>query len=131
VAAGTLGKRIFVSHADGFALSTVRGVTYPACTTDGGSTWRTCGPALHVPAAQAPNVVEQPGAEGREYFAYQGGMVVDVSTNMSKWYRADFPGQPLAVSANSRGELFAFVVAGASAPTEWRSTDGGKQWTKG
>src|SRR5215469_3315389 len=50
-----VGPRTFVNgHGDGFALANTQQAQYPAATTDGGHTWKTDGPALHVDALQAP-----------------------------------------------------------------------------
>ena len=48
--------RVFANRLIGFALTDIPprgGGTYPVATSDGGRTWRTDGPVLHVPAAQA------------------------------------------------------------------------------
>lgn len=132
VNASGLGNRVYVSHSNGFALWTYAGVTYPACTANGGRKWTVCGPHLHVPAANAPNVVTQVGAKRGEYFAFggpNGAESIVVSTNHKTWYRAYMPGVPYAVAAAENGQLFAFVAAGRSV-TEWTSSNGGKSWKK-
>ena len=62
VRASTLGQRHFTSATHGFALAFASTAQYPAATTDGGKTWRTNGPALHINAAQAPLAVTIIGA---------------------------------------------------------------------
>src|ERR1700756_1487166 len=48
----TIGIRVFPTPGIGYALASLPEAQYPARTTDGGRTWRTAGPALHVNAAQ-------------------------------------------------------------------------------
>lgn len=125
-----LSDRVFVNQSHGFSLWTGSGVTYPACTSDGGKAWVVCGPHMHVPAMNAPNVVTQVGAQGDQYFAYggpAGAESIVVSTNEKTWYRAYLPGVPYAVTAASNGNLFAFVVTGKSV-TEWTSSNAGRTW---
>src|SRR5246500_961907 len=59
------GQRVFVDATHGFALVDTGQAQYPAASTDGGKTWKTDGPALHLNAAQAPLAVTQIGAAGR------------------------------------------------------------------
>src|ERR1700733_8642338 len=61
VPAGNLSQRVFVSSKVGFALGAVGEAQYPAETTNGGASWKTFGPALHVNAAQAPLSVTEVG----------------------------------------------------------------------
>jgi hypothetical protein len=62
--------RVFANPQDGFAVPDLRqkGLagpgTYPVVTSDGGRTWRTAGPVRHIPAAQGPIAVGQPGMVG-------------------------------------------------------------------
>src|SRR5437764_6497034 len=65
VSSATLGQRVFTDALNGFALANTGGAQYPAATSDGGVTWRTDGPALHVNAAQAPLAVTNIGAASR------------------------------------------------------------------
>jgi len=60
------GARVFANPRDGFAIGTLpRDLdTYPLATFDGGKTWRTAGPVLHVPAAEGPVAVAQAGMIG-------------------------------------------------------------------
>ena len=131
VSSSVLGVRVFVNGKDGVALNTglsLKGVTYPVATVNGGKTWRIDGPELHVPAANGPDVVTQVGAGGSAtYFAYggpAGANPVDVSADAGKyWYRAYLEGQVSAV-VYSYGTLFAFT----NAPDPYVSSDGGKVW---
>lgn len=133
VSSPSLGIRVFVNEKNGFALNAGRsldGVTYPIATVNGGKTWRIDGPALHIPAANAADVVTQVGAASpATYFAYggpAGGGTVDVSADGGKhWYRAYLGGVVGAVvyRADNR-ELFAFT----GAPGAYYSKDGGQVW---
>ena len=51
------GQRVFTDAKHGFALASVGSADYPVATADGGKTWKTDGPALHLDAAQAPLAV--------------------------------------------------------------------------
>jgi hypothetical protein len=124
--------RVFVNTRDGVSMATGRslgGVTYPVATTNGGKTWDIDGPELHVPAANAPNVVTQVGACGpATYFIFGGllgGNSVSVTTDAGKqWYRAYLGGAVLAVVATSSEHLYAFV----GQPGVYYSDDGGRVW---
>jgi hypothetical protein len=100
-----LGVRIFANPQNGFALGAPRrdfGATYPIATVDGGKTWRTAGPVLHIPAAQAAVDVTEPGMYGpRVWFAWGPGIsVVDVTPDAGKhWWQAALPGMVLTVYA--------------------------------
>jgi hypothetical protein len=114
VSPARLGVRVFPNATHGFALALVRNVTYPAATTNGGHTWRIDGPALHLPAAQAPLVVTQVGATNpNTYFAWggpEGGNVVDVTPDGGKhWWQAFLGGSLLSVVATSNHRLIATV----------------------
>lgn len=134
-----LGNRMFVNTNQGFALANTRGTTYPAATVNGGKTWRIDGPAFHVSAANAPNVVTQIGAASPStYFAYggpSGAESVVVSTNAGKqWWRAYMPGVALAVvygpvAGTGKAGLLAFVESGPSELWLYASTDGGRRWS--
>src|ERR1700761_7048788 len=93
------GNRVFINATDGFALVDTGQAQYPAATTDGGKTWKTDGPALHLNAAQAPLAGVDIGATGpRTIFAYGTGQAVDVTGDGGKhWYRALFQGTAMAV----------------------------------
>ncbi len=101
---------------------------------DGGKTWKTNGPALHLNAAQAPLAVVDIGAGGtKKIFAWGTGQVIDATPNGGKqWYRAMFNGLPVAVVKNPQGHLVAFVdgetSGSSSVATQYVSKDGGKTW---
>jgi hypothetical protein len=136
VKSSQLGQRVFVDAKHGFALAAGAQAQYPAATTDGGRTWRTDGPALHVDAAQAPLAVLSVGAANRRTdFFYGGAQAVDVTSDGGRqWWRALFDGLSMAVVVNAEGHLVAFVDAssdatGATGPTwQYVSTDGGRTW---
>jgi hypothetical protein len=125
-------KRVFLDSQHGFALAGVGQAQYPAATGNGGRTWRTSGPALHINAAQAPLAVSEVGALSRRvYFAAGGGEVVDATPDGGKhWYQTLFPGGVLgAIPAN--GKLLAVVADNATSPANtwvYGSGDGGKTW---
>ena len=130
------GLRVFTDAKHGFALADIGSAQYPAATVDGGRTWKTDGPALHVNAAQAPLAVVDIGAAGRKtVFAWGTGQVIDATRDGGKhWYRAVFQGLPVAVTRNSRGHLVAFVDRSTggegSRGVTWQyvSKDGGRSW---
>jgi hypothetical protein len=139
VTSRALGTRVFTSDTNGFALANVQDVTYPAATSDGGKTWRTNGPELHLPAAQAPLVVTMAGAaKPKTDFAWGGpggGNAIDVTTDGGKtWWQSLPEGIPLSVSAAPRHRLIAVVQASASPSgttvVNWVyvSKDGGRHW---
>jgi hypothetical protein len=132
-AARLMTPRVFLTANRGFALATVKGVTYPAVTKNGGRTWRTNGPSLHLPAAQAPLVVTSAGAAGKKtYFAFGGGQAVDSTIDGgAHWYRAILGDVVLACVA-SGDHLLAFAQMAATGNTAqtlvYVSTDGGREW---
>jgi hypothetical protein len=106
------GQRLFIGAKRGFALASVGDADYPVATTNGGKTWKTNGPALHLHAAQAPLAVEFIGALNRSTeFAWGGGQVIDTTSDGGKsWYGALFSnGGPIAVVPDLTGGLLAFV----------------------
>jgi photosystem II stability/assembly factor-like uncharacterized protein len=125
-------KRVFLDSQHGIALAGVGQAQYPTATSDGGRTWRTSGPTLHINAAQAPLAVSEVGALSRRvYFAAGGGEVVDATPDGGKhWYQTLFPGGVLgAIPAN--GKLLAVVADNATSPANtwvYGSGDGGKTW---
>jgi hypothetical protein len=131
-----LGIRTFLNGSYGVALAAGSQAQYPAVTTNGGRTWHTNGPALHVDAAQAPLTVLYEGVASRETsFAYGGGQVVDVTSNGGKtWRGALFDGLVMAVVPTFNGHLVAFIDgsnpgSGASGPTwQYVTKDGGHSW---
>lgn len=110
-ASGIYGSRVFIDANRGYALVQDGQAQHPAATTDGGKTWKTIGPALHVNAALAPLAVAFVGAGGtKKIFAWGGGQVIDATPDGgAHWYRATFTGLPVAVLKNSKGHLVAFV----------------------
>lgn len=136
VRSASLGQRVFTDGTHGFALADVAQAQYAAATTDGGRTWRTDGPALHVNAAQAPLVVLNIGvASLRTVFAFGGGQVIDAtSTGGAKWYQALFQGLVMAVVRNPSGHLVAFIDASTNSSgsrgVTWQyvSSNGGRTW---
>jgi hypothetical protein len=130
--ADLFGQRVFTDAKDGFALASVVDADYPVATTDGGRTWKTDGPALHLHAAQAPLAVVLIGAVGRKtVFAWGGGQVIDATRDGGKnWYSALFSdGGPVAVVPGLAGDLVAFVGS-FNGPRIWQyvSKDGGRTW---
>jgi hypothetical protein len=130
-----LGQRVFVDAKHGFSLAAVGEAQYPAATTNGGRTWRTDGPALHLNAAQAPLSVTDLGATTRRtIFAFGSGQVIDATSNAGKrWYRATFDGIPMAVVGGPSGHLVAFVDASNGTSVKgvtWQyiSRNGGRTW---
>ncbi len=136
VNAADLGQRVFTDTKHGFALANVGEAQYPAASIDGGTTWRTDGPALHINAAQAPLAVTDIGAASRTtVFAYGSGQVIDTTSDAGKeWYGALFDGLVMAVVPGSPGRLVAFIDAStassSSSGVTWQyvSTDGGRRW---
>lgn len=133
VSSADLGQRVFTDATHGFALASVGQAQYPASTSDGGKTWRTDGPALHVNAAQAPLSVVNIGATSRNtVFAYGSGQAIDTTSNGGqKWYRALFDGLVMAVVRGPQGHLVAFIDGGSgSSGATWQyvSKDGGRSW---
>jgi hypothetical protein len=140
VARTALSDVVFPTGFRGFALATVHGATFPALTVDGGGTWRIDGPAFHIPAADAPEVVLADGASGRKtFFAYGGsggGQAMFVTADAGKhWWEAFLPGEIAAVAVRLHGGLAAFVqspVGSGAHPSartwEYISSDGGHHW---
>jgi hypothetical protein len=138
VRSGALSRRVFPDARHGFALALVANVSYPAASSDGGRTWRIDGPALHLPALQAPLVVTQTGAAGaRTYFAYggpDGGQSVDVTRDAgAHWYRAFLGEVVMAVVSADHGRLIAFAQTTAGSSTTavnlvYVSRDRGRHW---
>ena len=127
------GNRVFTNANDGFALADTGQAQYPAATVDGGNTWKTDGPALHLNAAQAPLAVIYIGAAGtKTIFAWGTGQVIDTTSDGGKhWYRALFFGLPVAVVKNPQGHLVAFVdgeTSGSNATLQYVSKNGGRTW---
>jgi hypothetical protein len=135
VSSAKLGQRVFVNASDGFALASVGQAQYPAATTNGGKTWKTDGPALHINAAQAPLAVTSIGASSRSTaFAYGSGQVIDTTSDGGKkWYGALFNGTAMAVVPGPSGHLVAFIdeSSGSTAGVTYQyvSKNGGRSWS--
>jgi hypothetical protein len=129
VKSSSLGQRVFTDAKHGFALASVGSAQYPAATTDGGTIWKTDGPALHIDAAQAPlSVLDIGAASTKTVFAYGGGQVVDTTSDGGKkWYGALFQGLVMGVVRNAFGHLVAFVD-GTGATAQYVSKNGGRTW---
>lgn len=132
VRATNVFKRMFLDSQRGVALAGVGQAQYPAATTNGGRTWRTSGPALHINAAQAPLAVSEVGALSRKvYFAGGGGEVADATPDGGKhWYQTLFRGGVLGVIPANR-KLLAVIAGSETTPTStwvYGSTDGGRTW---
>ena len=133
------GVRVFADRSSGFAITDLGqsgAATYPVATADGGRTWRTVGPALHLPAAQAPLVVDQAGIAGsRTWFAWCAACnaVIDATSDGGRrWWRAFMPGTVLAVvgGTSARNGLSATVARGARRKRVWVYTSrDGRRWT--
>jgi hypothetical protein len=134
VPARDLGRRVFPNASHGFALAHLDQADYPAATVDGGRTWRTDGPALHLDAAQAPlSVVDAGAANQHTFYAFGGGQVVDATGDGgTHWWQALLGDDVMAVVPRLSGGLVAFVQnagPGSSAVTlVYVSTDGGHTW---
>ena len=127
------GHRVFNDANRGFALVNTGQAQYPAATVDGGKTWKTDGPALHLNAAQAPLAVIYIGIAGpKTIFAWGTGQVIDSTSDGGQhWYRAVFFGLPVAVIRNPQGHLVAFVdgeTSGSNSTLQYVSKNGGKTW---
>jgi hypothetical protein len=144
VSSAFIGIRVFADRRRGFAITDLphaSGGTYPVATADGGRTWRTDGPVLHVPAAQGPLAVDQAGLAGRRiYFAWCGACntVIDVTPDAGgHLWQTFMPGNVLAVlsDANARAGLTAIVAGPNGAPNGrgaslwvYQSADG-RRWS--
>lgn len=131
-----LGQRVFINRRVGYALGDFGSAQYPAKTTDGGATWKTFGPALHVNALQAPLAVTEIGVKNaRTIYFFGSGQVVDATGDGGKhWWRAFSQELSVAVVPGIGSRLLWFTqsAAGASATNAvtwpYVSTDGGKVW---
>jgi len=138
------GERVFANRHEGFAVGAIpvgSAETYPLSTTDGGKTWRTAGPILYVPAAQAPLAVGQVGMITSRlwYTCCRFDTVVDVTPDAgTHWWQAFLPGEVLSVygmpSTCGRG-LVALVQPytkphQAAAPIWAYASAHGRRWTR-
>ena len=128
-------NRVFTDAKHGFALASPPEADYTVATSDGGKTWRTDSPALHLHAANAPLAVLYIDAVSRKsVFAWGGGQVIDTTSDGGRtWYQTLFPGAgPVAVVPGGfGGRLLAFIGSFSGAAT-WRytSNDGGRTWRR-
>jgi photosystem II stability/assembly factor-like uncharacterized protein len=126
--------RVFRTDRNGFALADSNGADYPVLTTNGGTTWKISGPALHVDAANAPAEVASVGVQGAKTdFAYGSGAIDVTNNGGSTWYQVFPEANVTAVVAGARG-LAAYVQAlnaqgVVSGVAQYVSTDGGRHWT--
>lgn len=131
-ASAVSGQRVFTDAKHGFALASAGSAQYAVATADGGKTWKTYGPALHLNAAQAPLSVAFIGAVSRKtVFAWGGGQVIDATNDGGKhWYSALFTtGSPVAVVRDIQGHITAFVGSPSGGSTSrYVSKDGGRTW---
>jgi hypothetical protein len=124
---------MFFNSNKGFAMAQAGQAQYPVATGDGGKTWKTNGPALHLNAAQAPLAVTNIGVGNQKtMFACCGGQVVDATGDGGKhWYQALLGDTVLSVIAPGNGKrLVAVAQNGSNKATNlvYVSTDGGHHW---
>jgi hypothetical protein len=133
-----LFPRTFVNANTAWAFASTNQAQYAAITTNGGTTWRTASPALHVNAAQAPLSVTQLDAQSPKVaYAFGSGQVADVTSDGGKhWYRGLFIGTDSAVVPGiGPKQLLTFVDSGSSGlglsgPVwQYATSNGGKTWT--
>ena len=138
------GIRVFIDRRNGFALTDILkagGATYPVATTDGGKTWHTDGPVLHIPAAQGAAAVGQAGvAAPRIYFAWCASCnnLIDITPDAgTRWFAVRLPGFILSLVGTpyTHAGLIAVVEGPTSDPNgrgaslwEYISTNG-LRWT--
>jgi hypothetical protein len=126
--------RTFLGASFGVGLASTDQAQYPVQTGNGGRTWRTTGPALHVDAANAPDAVTTVDAATKKLqYAYGSGQVVDVTSGGGPtWRSALFDGVVMAVVPGiGSGQLVAFIDAGSGTTgSTWQyvSRDGGRTW---
>lgn len=110
-----------------------QGALYPVQTGNGGARWRTDGPALFLPTADAPDTVDTVTAATKtlQYAYGAGGQTVDVTRDGGpQWRRATFDGIVVGVSPGSaKNELVAFVNNGARVTWQYVTRNGGVTWT--
>jgi photosystem II stability/assembly factor-like uncharacterized protein len=134
VKTSSLGQRVYVNANDGFALAAVGAAQYPAETTNGGTSWSTFGPALHLNAAQAPLSVTSVGAANAHTVYYYGaGQAVDVTSDGGKtWWRTFCSELSLAVVPGAAGRRVWITQdspnGGAALTWPYESSDGGRVW---
>jgi hypothetical protein len=131
-----VSNRVYVSAQDGFALASIGQAQYPAATTDGGSSWKTSGPALHVNAVQAPLSVTEVGAVSTNtYYYYGGGQVVDITNDGGRhWWRAVLGELVLGVEHGGYNEIVGVAqqqidqLSQQAFTWTYATNDGGRVW---
>ena len=125
------GNRVFVDATHGFAFVAGVQAQYMGATSDGGKTWKTISPALHIDAAQAPLAVTAIGAVNTKTSYAYGSQAADVTTNGGKtWLGALFQGLVEAVVPGLNGHLVAYVQDGPGSPvSQYVTKNGGATWT--
>jgi hypothetical protein len=133
-----IGISTYIGASFGVALGAGSQAQYPVQTGNGGRTWRTDGPALHIDAANAPFSVSTVSAATKKLqYAYGSGQVVDVTSGGGPtWRSALFDGVVMAVvpAAGRKNTLIAFVDEAtgsnqAKATTyQYVTRDGGRTW---
>jgi hypothetical protein len=110
--------------------------TYPAISTNGGTTWKVDGPLLHVDALQGASVVASSGVlppHGAYFWGRGGNLIWTTYDEGAHWWTAAFGAGVDDLS--SRHGTFEAVVFGdqvrASALQRFLyvSTDSGRTWT--
>lgn len=126
-------RRTYFGNSFGVALAhDKQGAFYPVQTGNGGLRWRTDGPALFLPTADAPLAVNTVTAATKTLqYAYGGGQVVDVTRDGGpQWRSATFDGTVMAVAPGiGTNELVAFVNNGQGVTWQYVTRNGGLTWT--
>ena len=127
------GNRVFTGAQRGFALVDTGQAQYPAATVNGGKTWKTDGPALHLNAAQAPLAVIYIGAAGpKTIFAWGTGQVIDTTSDGGQhWYRAAVLRAPGGGGQEPSGASRRVRRRGderSNSSLQYVSKNGGKTW---
>jgi len=138
VPAANVTAKTIVSPNASFGLATFASLneaTYPALSTDGGTSWHVDGPEFYVAAAQGPAVVSSVGALPPDgaYMWGQGGNVVRITTDGgTQWWATGFAGGVYSVTASSGTidtvALGTQLADGAFSAYLYASTDYGHSW---
>jgi hypothetical protein len=109
--------------------------TYPAISTNGGTTWRVDGPLFHVDALQGASVVASSGVllpHGAYFWGRGGNLIWTTYDEGAHWWRVAFGAGVDELS--SRNGTFEAVVFGAQVQAAARqrflyvSTNSGRTW---